>query len=104
MLKLISITQTTDVYGQATDLETEREIFCDVCSVSSTEFFTAGEHGMHAEYKFTVNRYDYAKEPYVEFALDGVNYERYAVYRTYLVPETDDIELYCCTKGGVYES
>ena len=101
-IRLISIEQGQDEYGQPTEEENSNEVFCDVASATSNEFFSAGKHGMRATYKFTVNRYDYNGEPYAEYAEDGEHLNRYSIYRTYLVHDNDDIELHCGVKGGVF--
>ena len=71
-----------------------REVFCQVDSVTQTEFFEGGRNGLNPEYRFTMFAYDYQDERIVEY-----NGRLYAIYRTYQ-PRTDIIELYAERKGG----
>ena len=54
VLKLISKTYTKDKYGVQKATETEREVFCDVKSISRMEFFEAGRNGLNPEYEFII--------------------------------------------------
>lgn len=76
--------------------ETQREVFCQVNSVSRAEFFAAAQAGMRPEYQFTMFFYDYQGE--TSLIYEGV---RYAVYRTYHA-RTDDLELYVQREVGVH--
>lgn len=92
-IKLISITQTQDDYGVWRMVETAKEVYCDVKSVTRTEFFDAGRNGLNPAYVFVIFGDDYTDEETVEYA--G---KRYGVYRTYR--DGDDLELYAERKGG----
>ena len=94
VIKLISVTQTQDAYGVWRATESEKEVFCQVSSVTQTEFFAGGRNGLNPELRFTVFFDDYSDEPIVEY--DG---KRYAVYRTYQ-GRNDTLELYVERKGG----
>lgn len=72
------------------------EIMARAGSVSRGEFFAAGQAGFRPEHTFTVFHGDYRGEELCEY--DG---ERYAIYRTYHVPGTDDLELYVRREEGV---
>lgn len=74
---------------------TEKTIFCRVDSVSGSEFFAAGQNGIHPEYRFTVWADEYSGEKEVAY-----NGKEYRVYRTYRVTE-DLIELYAEERTGV---
>lgn len=74
-----------------------REIFAKVESVGRSEFFAGGQAGMRPEYKFTVFPAEYAGEETCEY--EG---QRYAIYRTYQVPGTDELELYAQREVGVH--
>lgn len=76
--------------------EKSREIFGTVSSVSRAEWYNAGREGMNPEIVFTTALANYCWEPEAEFR--GV---RYAIYRTYFVQDTDEIELYLERKAGV---
>ena len=51
---------------------------------------------MRAEFSFIVNPVEYEGEK-----LCAWNGQRYAIYRTYHVPGTDDLELYVQREAGV---
>lgn len=71
-----------------------REVYCDVESVSQSEFFEGGRNGLNPAYKFTMFAYDYQGERTLEY-----KGQRYGIYRTYL-RKNDQIELYAERKGG----
>ena len=95
VLTLIGITYTADSIGQQVPKETRRDVFCNLSSVSASEWFDAGRAGLNAEHPATMFAYDYKGETIAE--LDGV---RYGVYRTYL-GKNETIELYLERKAGV---
>lgn len=88
--KLILITQeyTVDELGQRISKNTEREVFCDLMSISQKEFQSAGILGLKPVHEFRVWLSEYNGEDTCIF--DGV---RYSVYRTYC-PGNGRIELY----------
>ena len=94
-IKLISIIIANGQYGVARKTETSREVYCNVSSVSASEFFQGGQNSMRPEYRFTMFSYDYGGEMIVEY-----NDMRYSVYRTFKA-RNDTIELYVERKVGV---
>ena len=73
------------------------EVFCDVRSITRTEWFEAGRNGIqHPEFVFIINRNEYNGERIVEY-----NGQRYGVYRTYEA-KNENLELYCEAKGGLH--
>ena len=94
VLKLFTTTYTKDKYGVDIPTNTEREIFCNVQSVTRAEFFEAGRNGLNPDYVFTVFKGDYQNERTLEY--NGLTY---GVYRTYMTDD-DYIELYVERKGG----
>lgn len=64
-------------------------MFCEVSSVSSQEFFNGGQNGLKPALRFKIRKLDYNKESIVLY-----EDERYSVYRTFIEPHSDDIELY----------
>lgn len=94
VLTLVTLTRAQDEYGVYRETEQTTDIFCQVNSVSQTEFFEGGRNGLNPEYEFTVFYADYSDEPIVIY-----NGNRYSVYRTYLRRD-DMLELYCERKGG----
>ena len=95
VLTLIKTTYTVDSIGQQVPQETRRNVFCNISSVSASEFFDAGRAGLKPEYRATMFAPDYEREEIVE--MDGV---QYGVYRTYL-GRNETIELYLERKAGV---
>lgn len=94
VIELVTVTRTQDEYGIWRASETKKEIYCQVDSVTQSEFFEAGRNGLNPEYRFTVFFDDYSNEPVVIY-----RNQRYAVYRTYL-RRNDRLELYVERKGG----
>lgn len=95
VLTLISKTYTTDAIGQKIPTETERDVFCNVSSVTRDEFYAAGKAGLNPEFRVTMYGSEYNGEEICE--LYGT---RYAIYRTY-IRRDDSIELYLEKKAGV---
>lgn len=93
VITLITQTITTDKYGNEEATETEKKVFCEVDSISQTEFFAAENTELNPEYKFTIFFGDYDGQALVKF-----NGARYSVYRTYRTG--DDLELYTERKIG----
>ena len=96
VVKLISLTTSQDEYGATRKVEHAREVFCDVASVSSAEFFRAHQNSMNAAFQIKMFRYDYEGEQLLEY--EG---KKYAIYRTHCPRGSDDIELYVEKKEGV---
>ena len=93
VIALITQTITTDKYGNEVATETERTVYCEVDSISQTEFYAAANTELNPEYRFTIFFGDYEGESLVKF-----NGARYSVYRTYRTG--DDLELYTERKIG----
>ena len=94
VINLISLTRTQDSYGQWIETESSTQVYCQVDSVTQSEFYEGGRAGLNPEYRFTIFFGDYNNETIVEYKS-----QRYSVYRTYLT-KTDKIELYTERKGG----
>lgn len=95
VLILVSQKYEPDALGQQIATEIKRQVFCDVSSVSASEWFAAAQEGLKPEYRCTMFAPDYQGEEIVE--LDG---KRYGVYRTYR-GKNETIELYLERKAGV---
>ena len=93
VLTLIALTITTDTYGIEETTDVRKDVFCEVDSISQSEFFAAANTEMNPEYKFTIFFGDYDGQSIVEF--HGV---RYAIYRTFR--SGDNLELYVERKIG----
>jgi hypothetical protein len=90
---LVNSTYEKDEYGVMQKTETTAEVFCDVTSVSASEWFEGGRNGLNPEKRIKMFLYDYDGEKIVE--VDGV---RFTVYRTYV--DRDEIELYLEKRKG----
>lgn len=95
VLTLIGVTYTEDAIGQKIPSETSRDVFCNMASVSASEWFDGGKVGLNPEYRATLFFPDYHGEQIAEFEEN-----RYGVYRTYL-GKNEMIELYLERKSGV---
>ena len=107
----------TETYQDARGVQRTREleprqVFCHVRSIGSSEFHKAGRNGLNPAMIFVVFAGDYNEEELVEY-----RGKRYAIYRTYHVPDggsglqksgmrskydygSDYMELYAQRKGG----
>lgn len=94
VIKLISSTKSQDDYGIWKETLSERTVYCNVQSVTQSEFFEGGRNGLNPEYRITMFFSDYNGESMVEY--EG---KIYAVYRTYK-RRNDTLELYVERKGG----
>ena len=94
VITLVLVTHEQNNYGVWETHETTRDVFCQVDSVSRSEFFDGGRNGLNPEYRFTLFFGDYNDETVVVY-----KGKSYSVYRTYH-GRTDEIELYVERKGG----
>lgn len=79
------------------DEEIRTEVFCDVRSITQTEWFEAGRNGIeHPAFVFIIYSYEYSEEEIVEY--EG---QLYGVFRTYR-GRNEDLELHCEAKGGLH--
>lgn len=94
VLTLIGTTRTQDEYGIWRETPTERNVFCQVNSITRSEFFDAGRNGLNPEFMFSMFAGDYEGERVCEY-----RGQKYSIYRTYIA-RNDVIELYAERKGG----
>lgn len=95
VITLVRETVVRDEYGIARKTTTRREVFCQVDSVTASEFYEGGRSGLNPEYRFTMFFGDYEGEKVAEY-----NGAAYAVYRTYRA-KGDLLELYVQREGGL---
>lgn len=95
ILYLLTAASEQNEYGVITETLKKRRVFCRTQSVSRAEFFDGGRNGLNPSFQFTIFAADYCGETVCEF-----HDQTYAVYRTYHVPGTDEIELYVERRGG----
>lgn len=94
VITLVSVTRTQDDYGVWRDTETKRDVFCQVDSVTRSEFFDGGRNGLNPAFRMTCFFADYQDEPILIY-----KGKTYSIYRTY-IGRNDTIELYVERKGG----
>lgn len=95
LILLIQKTYEQQANGVQVPRETEREVWATLSSVYRQEFLDAGREGLNPELVATMPIVNYCGE---QSAI--VNGKRYGVYRTYLIPNSDSIELYLEGKAG----
>ena len=93
VLVLVTQTITTDHYGNEVVTEADKTVFCEVESISQSEFYAAANTELNPEYRFSVFFGDYSGEDLIKY-----HDARYAVYRTYRAG--DYMELYAERKVG----
>lgn len=94
VITLLAATKTQNAYGVWVETLTNRDVFCQVDSVSRAEFFDGGRNGLNPEFRMTMFAGDYQGERLLIYK-DNT----YSVYRTYQ-GRNDTIELYVERKGG----
>lgn len=94
-LTLINETYTNDSNGIPQKVEESHEIYCECSSVTRNEFFEGGRNGLNPELQFRVFTGDYDDQVILEY--EG---KRYGIYRTFVIPGTDYMELYAQRQGG----
>ena len=93
---LISTEVITDEIGQQIKSAEElTEIFCNVKSASSNEFYRAASNDIKAEKVIETDKENYSGQQVVVH--ESI---KYAIYRTY-IRQDGVIELYCTQKAGV---
>lgn len=93
-LFLVKAEYKKDNYGIDREVLTERMVYCEVESVTRSEFFNAGRNGLNPEFVCHVYKGDYEGEVLCVFR--GRDYSIYRVYET----DDDYIELYIERRGG----
>lgn len=93
VIKLIKETEVVDSLGIGRKERTERRVFCDIESVSQTEFFAGLDAALKPSCKFIVFFADYEGETIIKCWAD-----EYTVYRTFI--NGDRIELYAEKRIG----
>ena len=94
VVTLVKQTITTDRFGNEIATESTRKLYCEVDSISQSEFYSAANTELNPEYRFSVFFGDYQDEEIC--AYKGT---RYSIYRTYRTG--DYMELYAERKIGV---
>lgn len=97
MISLVNFDHEQDKNGVWKETEVKTEVYCDVRSITQTEWFNAGRNGIeHPSFVFVMNRNEYDGQEAVEY-----NGQLFGVYRTYMA-RNENLELYCEAKGGLH--
>ncbi len=94
VITLLSTTKTQNEFGVWVETPTNRDVFCQVDSVTRSEFFEGGRNGLNPQFRMTMFAGDYQEETML--AYKG---KTYGIYRTYY-GKNDTVELYVERKGG----
>ena len=93
-ITLLSTTKTQNEYGVWVENTVSRDVFCQVDSVTRSEFFEGGRNGLNPEFRMKMFFGDYNGEKLLVY-----NGQTYSIYRTFQ-GNTDIVELYVERKGG----
>lgn len=104
VIYLLHDTYTPDAIGERIPTTVARRVFCNVSSVTGTEWFSGGQNGIRPEYRVVMFRHDYEGETAVNIGgtLEGETVKdgtEYTVYRTYN-RDLDELELYLERRTG----
>lgn len=91
---LVAESYTQNDYGVLEKTTTRTQVYVNVTSVTSQEWFEGGRNGLNPQYRFTMFQFDYTGEKIIEY-----NDKQYTIYRTYN-RSVDEIELYTELKKG----
>ena len=100
LILLISESYKKDASGNVTVTETTTSVWAHLQSGTRAEWADAGQNGLQPQLVAVTPIVNYNGEQIVQIG-SGENARRYAVYRTYLDPDNDSIELYLERKAGV---
>ena len=94
VITLLTTVKQQDDYGVWRETEVGHDVFCQVDSVTRSEFFEGGRSGLNPEFRMTMFFGDYNDEKTLMY-----KGKSYAVYRTD-IGKNDTIEGYVERKGG----
>jgi len=94
VIYLVGETYEQNDYGVMIPTITKTQVFADVTSVTSTEWFEGGRNGLNPEYRMRIFAPEYNGEKIIEY--NGI---QYTIYRTYTA-RNDILELYVQRKMG----
>ena len=99
LITLIKERYVLDEIGQMVPVETSRQVWAHLQSVTRAEWADAGQKGMQPQLVAITPIVNYDGESIIQLG-EGENAKRYSVYRTYFGTATDSIELYLERKAG----
>ena len=92
-VELIKQTIETDLFGGQHAIDSKRKCYCEVKSISQTEFYRAKESKIGVKYCLKLNTFDYQNETHAVYK--GT---KYTIIRTYT--NGDYIEIYIGDNNG----
>lgn len=96
LLTLIAERVDQNEIGAFVSVEIPRDVWVRIESVGRSEWYQAGMAGLQPEVVAITNAANYNGEKLAE--LGG---KRYAIYRTYRLADSDEVELYLSEQVGV---
>ena len=101
VIYLVKTKYEADEYLNQIAIEEERQVFCQVQTVSRNEFYQAAQADMHPEFIFVLSHFkDYEGEKIVKYT-DWMGHEhKLYVTRAYRRPGGDSVELTCEERTG----
>lgn len=94
VMTLCKETVSTDAYGDTQKEYTERSVFCDVKSISQSEFYQSHTVGLKPEIKFVLADFlEYDNEKIVKYQPFNGEEREYKVVRTYR--NGNELEIVC---------
>lgn len=94
VLTLVKDTVTVDAYGDTQKIHKERKVFCDVKSISQSEFYQSHTAGLKPEIKFILpDVLEYDNEKIVKYKRFQGEEREYKVVRTY--QNGNELEIVC---------
>lgn len=91
---LVTESYAQDDYGVLRKTTVRHQVYVNVSSVTSQEWFEGGRNGLNPQLRFTLFQFDYTGEHIIEYS--G---KQYTIYRTY-ARSKDELELYCEFRKG----
>ena len=73
VISLINVTYTTDEIGQQVPVETARQVYCDLRSITRSEWSAAGQLGLNPALVAVLFAPDYEGEEIVEISISGIS-------------------------------
>lgn len=98
LVTLIAQMPDYNEFGALVAVETRTQVWATVRSITRAEWIQAGQQGLNPELVVITPYVNYSGEQIIE-----VQGRRLGIYRSYIPPNSDQIELYCQGKAGVFD-
>lgn len=100
VITLVGMIYKDDGLKQKVPVDSLREVWARIESISRSEWNAAGREGLNPQLLIVTAAVNYNGEKIVQIG-KGQAARRYSVYRTYRLADSDEIELYLERKAGV---